>query len=174
MFALKARMITTNKAEINRWTRRRIRVALPASSFSIPRMSTQNEVVSAVRAESALLNAAAMIPIVKNTKILSPNMPDVQNIGRMSSLKAGRGIFCCPAKVSKRTPNDRKRKLTGVNANPYVYMFFWASLKLLHERFFCIMSWSNPVMTIVMKIPLKNCLKKFCVLCQSPNSKIRK
>ena len=28
-------------------------------------------------------------------------------------------------------------------------------------------------MTIVMKMPLKNCLKKFCLLCQSSKTKIR-
>ena len=44
-------------------------------------MSMQKEVVRAVKAESALLNAAAMIPIVKKIRIECPYMPEVQNIG---------------------------------------------------------------------------------------------
>ena len=84
----------------------------------MPKMSMQKEVVKAVRAESALLNAAAMIPIVKNTKMVLPNSPEVQNMGRMSSLSSGNGMFCCPAKVSSKTPNERKRKFTGVKAKP--------------------------------------------------------
>lgn len=39
-----------------------------AFSFSTPKMSMQKEVVRAVKAESALLNAAVMIPIVKKIR----------------------------------------------------------------------------------------------------------
>ena len=54
-----------------------------------------------------------------------------------------------------------------------------------HFRIFEFSDWHNTqnffkqfvsgiFITIVIKMPLTNCLKKFCVLCQSPNSKIRK
>ena len=35
-----------------------------------------------------------------------------------------------------------------------------AALRLLQERFFCIISWSRPVIAMVVNIPAKNCLKK--------------
>ena len=133
-------MIKTNKTDIITCTFRRVRFALFASSLCTPRISTQKEVVSAVNAESALLKAAAMIPIVKKIKILPPKIPEVQNIGRISSLRVGNWMFRCAANVSSSTPSARNKKLTGVKANPYVYIFFWASFKLLQERFFCIMS----------------------------------
>ena len=47
-----------------------------------------------------------------------------------------------------------------MNANPYQYIFFCASFRLRQLRFFCIMSWSRPVMTMVMKMPLRNCFQK--------------
>ena len=84
----------------------------------MPRMSTQKDVVSAVSAESALLKAAAMIPMVKKTTIVCPNTPEVQNIGRMSSPEAGRAMPSCPASVMSRMPSERKRKLIGVKAKP--------------------------------------------------------
>ena len=138
--ALNAKIIRTNRMDIIRCTFNRVCFAFCASSFSTPRMSMQNEVVKAVSAESALLKAAAMIPIVKNIRMLSPKMPDVQNIGRMSSPNVGKLMSCCVAKDSNKIPNDRNRKFTGVKANPYVYIFFCASLRFLQDRFFCIMS----------------------------------
>ena len=52
------------------------------------------------------------------------------------------------------------------------YMFFLASLMFLQLRFFCIISWSRPVITMVMKAPLRKCLKKWFSACQSPNTQI--
>jgi hypothetical protein len=39
-------------------------------------------------------------------------------------------------------------------------MFFWASPMLLQLRFFCIKSWSKPVMTMAMKTPAKKSFPK--------------
>lgn len=41
-----------------------------------------------------------------------------------------------------------------------VIMFFCESLKFLQLRLRCIMSWSSPVMAIMVKAPARNCLKK--------------
>ena len=138
--ALKIRIIMANKTEMSKWLIRRVRLALVASSFSTPRMSTQKEVVNAVNAESALLKAAAMIPIVKKIRMECPNMPEVQNIGRISSFNTGNSIFFCEARLSNNTPRARNRKFTGVKAKPYVYIFFCASFRLLQDKFFCIIS----------------------------------
>jgi glycosyltransferase involved in cell wall biosynthesis len=43
-------------------------------------------------------------------------------------------------------------------------IFFCASRKFLQVRFFCIRSWSSPVIAIVINIPAKNCLMKCCLL----------
>ena len=74
--------------------------------------------IGAVRAESALLKAAAMIPIVKKTRMVLPKMPEVQNMGRMSSPEAGNVIPCCAASVINKTPRQRNKKLIGVKARP--------------------------------------------------------
>ena len=71
LIALNASMMMANRTEIIKWTARRVSLAVCAFSFSTPKMSMQKEVVRAVKAESALLNAAAMIPIVKKIRIES-------------------------------------------------------------------------------------------------------
>ena len=43
-------------------------------------------------------------------------------------------------------------------------MFFCAARRELQVRFFCIMSWSMPFITMVMNMPLMNCRRKNCVL----------
>ena len=52
-------------------------------------------------------------------------------------------------------------------------MSFCASRNERQVRFFCIMSWSSPVMTITMKMPLKNCFQKFCRDTQSSHTHMR-
>ena len=42
-------------------------------------------------------------------------------------------------------------------------MFNWLCPSVLHVRFFCIISWSSPVITITMKMPLTNCFQKYCL-----------
>ena len=93
-------------------------VRLAFSVSFISSMSTQNDVVIDVRAESALLNAAAIIPMVKNMRIDPPSMPDVQNMGSMSSPDAGSAMPVCDASVMSITPRQRKRKFIGANASP--------------------------------------------------------
>ena len=102
LIALNASMMIAKRMEIIKWTTNRVRLADCAFSFSTPKMSMQKEVVRAVKAESALLNAAVMIPIVKKIRIECPNMPEVQNIGRISSFNAGSSICCCDASAIGR------------------------------------------------------------------------
>ena len=52
-------------------------------------------------------------------------------------------------------------------------MSFCASRRVLQVMFFCIMSWSRPVITITTKMPLRNCFQKFWRLAQSSNTKTR-
>ena len=52
-------------------------------------------------------------------------------------------------------------------------MSFCASRNVLQVKFFCILSWSSPVITITMKIPLRNCFQKFCLDAQSSMTKRR-
>ena len=117
-------MIRANRMEISKWTFRRVLLACLGSWWVTPRISTQKDVVKAVRAESALLKAAAIIPMVKKIRILLPKIPDVQNMGKISSLIAGKAICSFSARINNKTPKERKRKLTGVKAKPYVYIFF--------------------------------------------------
>ena len=39
-------------------------------------------------------------------------------------------------------------------------MFFCAPRRVLTDRLFCIISWSNPVMATAMKMPAKTCLNQ--------------
>ena len=44
----------------------------------------------------------------------------------------------------------------------------------LHDKFFCIISWSRPVITIVMKIPAMNCFITFVDLLHSQSIQLEK
>ena len=57
-------------------------------------------------------------------------------------------------------PKYKNKPFTAINTTLNHTMFFWASRRDLQVRFFCIMSWSKPVMEIVMKIPATNCFQK--------------
>ena len=52
-------------------------------------------------------------------------------------------------------------------------MFFWASPNERHAKFFCIMSWSSPVMATVTNIPAKMCLSQWLLALQSSVTQIR-
>ncbi len=136
-------------------------------------MSTQKLVVTAVRAESVPLNDAATMPMEKSTSTSVPIHPDAVNIGISSSLSAGNAIPSLLASNRKSTPRERKSRLTGKKKKPPTQRSFCASHNDLQVRFFCIMCWSRPVITTTMNIPLRNCLKKFCVETKSSNTKIR-
>ncbi len=57
-------------------------------------------------------------------------------------------------------PNNKNRKLVITRIVVKEYIFFCASRRFLHDKFFCIMSWSNPVMAIAINIPPKKCFGK--------------
>lgn len=143
-----------------------------SSVFFISSISTQYDVVSAVSAESALEKAAATIPTINTARTVGPKC-SLANTGKILSETSGVWYHYAVHRKSTKLPNLEIKKLMGANANPYDNTFFCASLRLLMVRFFCIWSWSRPVITIVINTPLKNCLKKFCVLVQSSNTKIR-
>ena len=145
---------------------------LSRSSSGRCTMSTQKLVVRAVSAESALENEAATMPMVKNTVTRSPNEPVAANMGRSSSPACGRGVPFFAASRHKSTPSDIKSRLAGTKATPYVHMSFCASRSDLQVRFFCIISWSRPVMTMTMKMPLRNCFQKYCLDIGSSKTKI--
>ena len=138
--ALNKRMNPMNTAEIKKCTHLRVFSASFSSVRSTPKISMQKLVVRAVSAESALEKAAATIPMVKNTIVASPNRPSAAKKGRMSSLFSGKAKPDCEARSRSNAPNERKSRLTGTNEIPYAYMFFCASRRLRHERFFCIIS----------------------------------
>ena len=96
---------------------RRCRATSSISLF-VSRRSTHTLVVIAVSAESELLNAAAMIPIVKSTSTVCPRYPCVANIGSISSFTSGRIRFICPANVNRRIPKQRNRRFSGMKENP--------------------------------------------------------
>ena len=52
-------------------------------------------------------------------------------------------------------------------------MSFCASRNVRQVRFFCIMSWSRPVITTTMNTPLRNCFQKKLGDCQSSTTKMR-
>ncbi len=58
------------------------------------KMSTHNEVVSDVMAESALENAAEMMPSTKGNITHTPSTPDDTSVGNRSSPRTGTGIPC--------------------------------------------------------------------------------
>ena len=84
--ARKRRMKSANTAAMPRWVCLRKR-----SSLGRPQMSTQKDVVRAVRAESALLKDAATMPMVNNTTTSVPNEPLAAKRGNSSSPMSGSG-----------------------------------------------------------------------------------
>ena len=52
-------------------------------------------------------------------------------------------------------------------------MFFCDSRESRQLRFRCIMSWSRPVMAIMVNMPARNCLKKYCLSFTSSKKNIR-
>ena len=52
-------------------------------------------------------------------------------------------------------------------------MLRWLARKVLQDRFFCIMSWSSPVIATVVNIPAKNCFQKKRVSRQSSKNQMR-
>ena len=51
-------------------------------------------------------------------------------------------------------------------------MFHWASRKFLQARFFCIMSWSKPVMAMVTNMPAKTCFTQWLFAFQSSTTQM--
>ena len=92
------------------------RRSFSSSDFSM--ISTQKLVVRAVRAESALLNDAATIPIVNSITTVSPNFPEAANIGRSESPDEGRGLPVFVANITSNIPSPKKRALAGTKAKP--------------------------------------------------------
>ena len=86
--------------------------------MSVFSRSIHTLVVMAVSAESELLKAAAMMPMVKRTSTDCPRYPCVANMGRISSFMAGSSSCICPANAISRMPRHRNRKFSGMNENP--------------------------------------------------------
>ena len=108
-----SRINITNNPHKPRWTLQRNR-----SSAGRRQISTQKLVVSDVSAESALLNEAATIPMVKSTTTAVPKFPVAANIGSSSSPDAGSGMPWRPANITSSTPSERNSRLVGRKAKP--------------------------------------------------------
>ena len=54
-----------------------------------------------------------------------------------------------------------------MNAAPYERTLRRLSERLRQERFFCIMSWSSPVIATVVNMPARNCFQKYLVSLKS-------
>ena len=52
-------------------------------------------------------------------------------------------------------------------------MFRWLSRKVLQDRFFCIISWSRPVIATVVRAPAANCFQNRRVSAQSSKNQMR-
>ena len=130
-------------------------------------------VVRAVSEESMVLNDADTMPMMNSSWAVLPNQPEAANMGSSSSGDWGRAMSCWVANCMSRMPRHRKSRLTGTKANPYVQTSFWASRRVLQVRFFCIMFWLRPVITITINAPLTNCFQKFCFDIQSSKTNMR-
>ena len=120
----KIRMQRMKTTEIKKCTFLRCFSALSFGSFVFSRISTQKLVVKAVKAESALEKAAAIIPIVKHIKTGKPKQPLAAKNGRMSSPPYGIVNPIFGPNNSNRIPKERNSRLTGTNDMPYQYIFF--------------------------------------------------
>ena len=117
----------------------RFRSATFASICCTPNISTEKEVVSDANAESELAKVAAIIPITKRNVTTEPRYC-VANKGKISSDEAGNAIFIFVESINNIAPRVKNSRLSGTNVNPYQYIFFFASPRFLHVRFFCIIS----------------------------------
>ena len=93
-------------------------MATLVSCSSVFRRSTQTLVVIEVKAESELLNAAAIIPIVNRMVTPSPRYPCVASIGKISSDLVGNSILSFAESMISKMPSPRNRRFRGINAKP--------------------------------------------------------
>ena len=139
----------------------------------------QKAVVNEAKALSALENAAASSP----RKNITPSTAGSSGLcaTRAKSLSPVAVMPWSSAKSVSSIPNERNMRFTKIKVTPSSTMFFCAFLSLLTVRFFCIMSWSNPVMAIAINIPPSTCFqpafevplwKKYQSLCEVRYSEI--
>jgi hypothetical protein len=64
-------------------------------------------------------------------------------------------------------PRKRNNSTTSIKITAKVIMFFWESFSVLTLMFFCIISWSIPVMVMEMKAPATICFTKKYLLAGS-------
>ena len=119
-----------------------------------PKKSTQNAVVKEVNALSALENAAARRPR-KNTMGSMAGKDGCMAIEE-KSVSPEAVILLAVANSLRKTPSDKNKRFTTSKLKPNKTMFFWAFFNVLTVRFFCIISWSRPVMAMAMAAPPSN------------------
>src|ERR1035437_7669706 len=125
---LKMRIIATNKTDMPICVYFRFRSATFGSLCFTPKISTENEVVSEANAESELAKVAAIIPIT-NKNVTSGPKYCVANRGKISSDETGKAMLFLEANINNMAPSVKNNKLSGTNAIPYQYMFFFASFR---------------------------------------------
>ena len=119
LFSISTRQMNkANKTEREKCTFFLLRHATSSESFPVFSRSTHTLVVMAVSAESELLKAAAIIPIVKSINTGFPKYPCAVNMGRMSSFIAGSSSCICPARAISKIPRHKNRRFSGIKENP--------------------------------------------------------
>ena len=123
----------------------------------MPRKSTQTEVVRAVKALSALDKAAATRPSRNRMGKAQPMLDFKATVAKSKSARST-AVPVASVCISSRAPSDKNNRLTNTKTTEKDATFNWASRRFLQLKFFCIMSWSNPVMHSEMNAPAMNCL----------------
>ena len=127
-------------------------------NFSILNISIVKLVVIDVIELSVLLTVAAINPRTKLYFIAQPNEWLIAISAKSISPLETRELFS--EKVAKKTPKTINKKITTSKKKENTKIFFFDSFKFLQLKFFCIKSWSSPVMQKAINIPPINCFKK--------------
>ena len=126
--------------------------------FLNPRISIQKQEVSEVMAPSTLGNNAEINAMIKMMPIAPLNALLNAIVGNRSS-----GRYCysvCTCIQIKYTSQNKEKKIHNHQHGGKVIMFFCESFNVFTLIFFCIISWSSPVMAIAINIPPTICFKR--------------
>ena len=156
-----------------RCTRLRVTMPLSPSMLGVSSKSTQVDVVKAVRAESAELNAEANRPTKKATPNHGPKDPPMATMGYSLSVASGKGMPMRSACIQRSAPMLKNKTFAPTSTMVNAPMFHCDSRTFLQARFFCIMSWSRPVMATVTNMPARMCLTQWLPKRQSSVTQMR-
>ena len=161
---LKAMINIRNSAANPRCTRRRQRICAAALNSGLrctPKISIQKVDVRAVSAPSTLGNRAEMRAMKKISCTTAGKCPSTMAGNSLSpvAVTPASGAYRC-----SKPPRNRNSSSTPVSTTVRLSMFFCESRKVRTEMFFCIISWSMPVMAMVMNMPATMCFHTYAGL----------